>query len=298
MYYTHALQFPYTDTILVFKEFNNKQYLNLIKSNTNLPPEPDYRIDYHQTVLDIISDCLKHKSKIHNLNIIEYLMLCIRLRTISIGHTIELSINSDKNKNSKAIINFFDLLKNVYDIAEYIKNYKTIKENDIEVHLDWPMLSDEEFFLANIKDEQIEKFLKSLPFFIDKIIIKDKTFDFRSFNPTQKNELLETIPVSVKNIIQTNVLSLLKEISTIPLFEMEEFNDYKLEFYNATIQDLIRFIFSGDEKNIIQENIFLKKNNFTFDEINELTPLEKAEYVHYYVEQVKQASDLNSNTTL
>jgi hypothetical protein len=209
-----------------------------------------------------------------------------------------LSINSDKNKNSKAVINFFDLLKNVYDIAEYIKNYKTIKENDIEVHLDWPMLSDEEFFLANIKDEQIEKFLKSLPFFIDKIIIKDKTFDFRSFNPTQKNELLETIPVSVKNIIQTNVLSLLKEISTIPLFEMEEFNDYKLEFYNATIQDLIRFIFSGDEKNIIQENIFLKKNNFTFDEINELTPLEKAEYVHYYVEQVKQASDLNSNTTL
>jgi hypothetical protein len=298
MYHTHALQFPYTHTILNFKEFNNKQYINLLKSNTNLPSEPEYRVDYHQSVLNILSDCLKDKNKIYDLNIIEYLMFCIRLRTISIGHTIELAISSEKTKNAKIIINFFDLLKNVYDISEHINEYKVIKENDIEIHLNWPMLKDEEFFLSNVTEDQLEKFLRSLPLFIEKIIIKDKEFNFKKFDAKEKNILLEAIPVSVKNIIQTNVLSLLKKISVIPLFDIEEFNEYKLEFYNATIQDLIRFIFSGDEKAIVQENIFLKKHNFTLDEINTMTPLEKSEYIHYFVEQIKQSSDLNSNVKL
>lgn len=295
MYHTHALQFPYTNTILNFKEFNNKQYVNLLKSNTNLPPEADYRIDYHQSVMTILTDCLKDKNKIYDLNIIEYLMFCIRLRTISIGHTIELAINTDKNKNAKVIINFFDLLKSVYDISEYINEYRVVRENDIEIHLNWPMLKDEEFFLSNVSEDQLEKFLKSLPLFIEKIIIKDKEFNFKKFDVKQKNVLLEAVPVSVKNIIQTNVLSLLKKVSTIPLFEIEEFSEYKLEFYNATIQDLIRFIFSGDEKAILQENVFLKKYNFTLDEISTMTPLEKTEYIHYFVEQIKQSSDLNSN---
>lgn len=296
MYYTHALQFPYTNTVLNFKEFNNLQYLNLLKSNTNLPPENDYRVDYHLSVISILSDCLKNKEKIYDLNIIEYLMFCIRLRTISLGHSIELSINSEKNKNAKVTINFYDLLKSVYDIGEYIHKYKVIKENDIEIHLNWPMLKDEEYFLSNISDEQFDKFFKSLPLFIDKIIIKDKEFNFIEFTATEKNSLLETIPLSIKNIIQTNVLSLLKEISVIPLFEIEEFNEYKLEFYNATIQDLIRFIFSGDEKIIQQENIFLKKYNFTLEEINSISPLEKSEYIHIHVEQIKQDSALTSNT--
>lgn len=296
MYYTHALQFPYTNTVLNFKEFNNLQYLNLLKSNTNLPPENDYRVDYHLSVISILSDCLKNKERIYNLNIIEYLMFCIRLRTISLGHSIELSINSEKNKNAKVTINFYELLKSVYDIGEYIHKYKVIKENDIEIHLNWPMLKDEEYFLSNISDEQFDKFFKSLPLFIDKIIIKDKEFNFKEFTATEKNSLLETIPLSIKNIIQTNVLSLLKEISVIPLFEIEEFNEYKLEFYNATIQDLIRFIFSGDEKVIQQENVFLKKYNFTLEEINSISPLEKAEYIHIHIEQIKQDSALTSNT--
>jgi hypothetical protein len=297
-YYTHALQFPYTNTILNFKEIDNEQYTGLLKSNTNLPPEYDYRVDYHQSVLTILTESLKDKSKIYDLNIIEYLMFCIRLRTISIGHTIELAINTDKDKNAKVIINFFDLLKSVYDISENINEYKVIKEDDIEIHLNWPMLKDEEFFLSNASENQLEKFLRSLPLFIEKVIIKDKEFNFKKFSAKEKNSLLEAIPASVKNIIQTNVLSLLKKVSAIPLFEIEEFSEYKLEFYNATIQDLVRFIFSGNEKNILQENIFLKKYNFSLDEINKMTPIEKTEYIHYFVEQIKQSSDLNSTTKI
>lgn len=301
MFYTHALQFPYTNTVLHFKEFNNKQFFNLIKSNINLPPEADYRVDYHYTVIDILSKCLKNKEKIFDLNIIEFLMFCIRLRTISVGHTIELSIKNEETKNTKIIINFFDLLKSVYDIAENIKKYKVVKDENIEIHLNWPMLKDEEFFLENLTHDQLDKFLKSLPLFIERIIIKDKSFEFKKFDAKQKNVLLESIPLSIKQIIQTNVLSLLKEISVIPLFEIKEFSEYKLEFFNATIQDLIRFIFSGDERSILQENVFLKKYNFSLNEIDNLTPLEKADYIHEYVEQLNknnQNQDLNSNTNL
>lgn len=285
MYFTHSIQFPFTKTIINFKELTCYQCSNLIKINNNFPPEADYRLDYHRLLVEIIQDSVKEKENLYKLNIIEFLMLCIRLRTVSISSTIELSLESEKNTN--VVINFYDVLFNILSISNKIKNYETIKHEDTEIYLNWPLLQNEEYFLSNIKEEYITRFLNSIPLFIDKVKIKDDLFDFNLFKPEEKKELLDALPASIKNIIQTNIITLLKEISEIHIFGVKQFDQYKLEFFNATIQDLIRFLFAGTEDSKILETIFLKKHGFSIQEINEMYPLEKNNLINYLTQELK-----------
>lgn len=285
MYFTHSIQFPFTKTIINFKELTCYQCSNLIKINTNFPPEDDYRLDYHRLLVEIIQDSVKEKENLYKLNIIEFLMLCIRLRTVSISSTIELSLESEKNTN--VVINFYDVLFNILSISNKIKNYEFIKHEDTEIYLNWPLLQNEEYFLSNIKEEYITRFLNSIPLFIDKVKIKDDLFDFNLFKPEEKKELLDALPASIKNIIQTNIITLLKEISEIYIFGVKQFDQYKLEFFNATIQDLIRFLFAGTEDSKILETIFLKKHGFSIQEINEMYPLEKNNLINYLTQELK-----------
>lgn len=285
MYFTHSIQFPFTKTIINFKELTCYQTSNLIKINTNYPPENDYRVDYHKLLIEIIKDSIKEKENIYKLNIIEFLMLCIRLRTVSISSTLEISLDSEKNTN--AVINFYDVLFNILTISNAIKKYEVIKNEDTEIYLNWPLLQNEEYFLSTIKNEYIIRFLDSIPTFIHTIKIKDKIFDFNLFDAEQKKQLMESLPASIKNTVQTNIINLLKEISSIEIFGIKQFEQYKLEFFNATIQDLIRFLFAGSEDSKTMELVFLKKYGFSVEEINQMIPLEKNNLLNYLSQQLK-----------
>jgi hypothetical protein len=103
---------------------------------------------------------------------------------------------------------------------------------------------------------------------------------------------MDSLPVSIKNIIQSNVLSLIQDVSSISLFNIKEFESYKLEFLNGTIQDIIRFLFSGTEDSQMLEVSFLKRHGFLIEEIYNMTPLEKNNYINYIYSQTEK----NTNT--
>jgi hypothetical protein len=281
MYYIHGLQFPFTNTVLNFKELNCYQSYSIIKINNSIPPNSENRLDYHLLLLEILNDTVKEKDKLLNLNLIEFLMFCIRLRTLSISSFVELSVEDENEKNKKITINFYDLMKNIYDYGKIIEKYKDINNGDVTVSLCWPSLKAEEFFLSNIDKDYFIKFVNSLPLFVETIKIKDDVFNFNSYDIEQKMLLMESLPVSIKNIIQTNVLSLIQETSTISLFNISTFDDYKLEFFNGSIQDIIRFLFAGTDESQMMEIVFLKRAGFLVEEIYKMTPLEKNNYISY-----------------
>jgi hypothetical protein len=283
-YYIHNLQFPFTETVLNFKELNCEQSSSLIKINTNFPASSQDRLDYHIQLVNILKDSIKEKENIYNLNILEFLMFCIRLRALSVSSTVELEVQKKEDKNVKVIVNFYDLMANVFDAAKIIENYKNLEYENIEVSIGWPLLKDEVYFLTNIEEDNFKKFINSIPLFIESLKIKDKTFNFKDFNFEQRRILIDSIPVSIQNILQTNILSLLKELSESTLFGLDYFDQYKLEFYNGTIQDLIRFLFAGTEDSEMAEICFLKKFNFTMDEIYKMTPQQKNNYIKYLVQ--------------
>jgi hypothetical protein len=280
-YYPYALQFPYTGTTLIFKELTSLQQITLNKINSTLPPTPEYRVDYFKILIDIISDTLKHKEKLTELNLVEFLMFLIRLRAVSIGSAIEFSVeDKETDKNKKISFDIYTLLNNIFNISSYIEKYQFIEDNNVCIKLTWPFLMSEENFLSSLKKEYSQRFMDSMYEFIENIEIGSQVFNFKNYNKEQKEKMFDLLPLSVKNIIQTNVVSLLKEASEEKLFEIEQFESYRFELFNCTLQDIIRFLFVNDEQVLMKENLFLINKGLSLNDIYNMSPLSKTNYIN------------------
>lgn len=290
-YYPYALQFPFTKTILNFRELTCYEQLLLCKINNTLPSTSEYRTDYLEVLIELLQSTLKNKSKINDLDIIEFLMFTIRLRCVSINSFIEFAVEGNDEKNKKIKFDLHNLLKNVYNTGQILHEYDTIESEDTLIKLRWPDLSGEYHFLNLIDKDNTEKFLSTMCEFVDFIKIKDNTFIFKSLDTKQRKELFDLLPVSLQNIIQTNIVSLLQKISDEPLFELQEFSNYKFEFYNSTIQDIIRFVFANNENSLMVENVFLIGKGFTLNDLNTMSPVTKQNYINHFIEQDNNKSD-------
>lgn len=290
-YYPYALQFPFTKTILNFRELTCYEQLLLCKINNTLPSTSEYRTDYLEVLIELLQSTLKNKSKINDLDIIEFLMFTIRLRCVSINSFIEFAVEGNDEKNKKIKFDLHNLLKNVYNTGQILHEYDTIESEDTLIKLKWPDLSGEYHFLNLIDKDNTEKFLSTMCEFVDFIKIKDNTFIFKSLDTKQRKELFDLLPVSLQNIIQTNIVSLLQKISDEPLFELQEFSNYKFEFYNSTIQDIIRFVFANNENSLMVENVFLIGKGFTLNDLNTMSPVTKQNYINHFIEQDNNKSD-------
>jgi hypothetical protein len=290
-YYPYALQFPFTKTILNFRELTCYEQLLLCKINNTLPSTSEYRTDYLEVLIELLQSTLKNKSKINDLDIIEFLMFTIRLRCVSINSFIEFAVEGNDEKNKKIKFDLHNLLKNVYNTGQILHEYDTIESEDTLIKLKWPDLSGEYHFLNLIDKDNTEKFLSTMCEFVDFIKIKDNTFIFKSLDTKQRKELFDLLPVSLQNIIQTNIVSLLQKISDEPLFELQEFSNYKFEFYNSTIQDIIRFVFANNENSLMVENVFLIGKGFTLNDLNTMSPVTKQNYINHFTEQDNNKGD-------
>jgi hypothetical protein len=207
------------------------------------------------------------------------------LRAVSIGSFLEFTVGDEEEKRKKIKFDLYSLLKNIYDIGQIIYDFDSIESDDVEVKLKWPDLKGEFHFLSLISKDNTEKFLSTMCEFVEYLKIKGQMFNFKSFGIKERGELFDLLPVSVKNMIQTNIISLLQKISEMPLFELQEFESYKFEFYNSTIQDIIRFIFANDENSLMIENIFLLNKGFTITDIDKMSPVMKQNYINHFIEQ-------------
>ena len=282
--YPYALQFPFSRTVLNFRELNCLEQSMLCKINNTLPSTPDYRSDYLDALLEIILPVLKNKESVYNLDVVEFLMFIIRLRAVSVGSFVEFSVG-EEDKKKKIKFDLYNLLKNIYNIGQSLHEVELIKNEDVEVKIKWPDLYGEKHFLNIQSENTVEKFLSTMCQFVEYVKIKDQIFNFKPYKTQERQELFDLLPVSVKNIIQTNIVSLLQKISEQPLFELLEFENYKFEFYNSTIQDIVRFVFANNENNLISENVFLLNKGFTLNDINNISPILKQNYINYFLEQ-------------
>lgn len=290
-YYPYALQFPFSKTVLNFKELTCEDQELLNKINITLPPTPEYRGDYFDILIKILQSTIKNKNFIYNLDIIEFLMFIIRLRSVSIGSFMEFSIGNEEDKKKRIKFDLNNLLKNIYSIGECLYGIEELKKDDIEIKLKWPDLKSEYHFLSLLSENNMEKFLSTMCEFVDFLKIKEQIFDFKPLNSSERKELFNQLPLSIKNLIQTNIVNLLQMISQMPLFEMQEFENYKIEFYNSTIQDIVRFIFANDENSMITENIYLLNKGFTLTDINKMSPVMKQNYINHFIEQNNNKND-------
>jgi hypothetical protein len=288
-YYLHNVELPFCNKTIYYRELTTSEQLALAKANFAMPTESgDYK-SYAFFIKKIISDCVENKSVLDELNLIEYILFITKLRSLSFGSILELQYKDPNNafKNVKITVDLQNFIKNLYKASIDLQKYINI--GDIEIELSWPHHSSENYFFE-ADSHKINSVIDSLPQFIKKIKIKDDIIDLWKFDNTEKENVFDNLPVSIRTPIQNEILKAIKFQSSYDLFGIPQMEDYKFSFFNKTYQDLLRLFFSFDISEIYQEYYILIRKQFSPNYINNITSTERKLYLSLVEKEREQSS--------
>ena len=150
-YYNHNLDLPYSKLNIKFRELTTNEQLVLSKTNLILEYNTSGFYEYFNFLNDVIKNCVKDYNDILKLDIIEFVLLITKIRSISIGNTIEFFLeNKDDSdiKKQKITLNLNYFIKKLYEISNNFfedDNNKIIDKN-ITVTLKYPSIKNIEIF--------------------------------------------------------------------------------------------------------------------------------------------------------
>lgn len=296
-YYNYSVDLPHTKSKIDFREINTKEQILITKASISIPNNKESLFEYHNFILNVILNCVKDKDLFYKINIIEYILFLIKIRSISIGSTIDFVLKGEENKKSKTKIQI-DLKKymlNLFQSSNCFEEEKNsiLKEKKIEVKINWPLLNSVKTFndlFLNSKYEY-EIFENSLFEFIEYVKIENNKIFLKDLKTEEKIKLFEKIPVILKNKIQKNIISAIKTLIDCDLFEIPLFKDYKFSIYNLNFVEHVKMIFSYDLKSLFREIYYLATNGLSSDYILNISDSERKIYLTIIQEEIKRQED-------
>jgi hypothetical protein len=303
--YNYVLDLPFTKTKLKFREINTNEQFALAKANLSFPNDKNSLFEYNNYVHDLLLNCISNKEDFKKINIIEYVLFITKLRTISIGNTIEFLLNNESKVKTKIQIDLREYLSNLYKASLVFEKEKdrtiveTVKGNTVKIKLNWPNLNSLPFFfeLASKKSNEIEIINYSLQEFIETVELGNQVADCTQYTPKERTKMLDILPASIKLKIQEIVLNALKTLINYDVFSVSYFKDQKFNFYSLSFVEHIKMFFSNDVKSLHQEIFYLSSYGLPPSYVMEISALERKIYISIIDEQRKKQED-NSNENL
>lgn len=271
---------------LHIKELKLKHFKTLLKiliSDDNIE-------DTYYNLINILADLTTLTLKeIQQLSVIDFLLIVLYLRGISIGSDIQLEIQGEENKK----INL-----NVYKVIETLNNcFKTIliqNINNIEIVYTPPPIKE---YLFTHLDTSNLLFLKN---YIKTIRISDfENININELDDKTFLQFFELLPASYSAIIFKHVSELITELNSINL--LKHFSDENLSLYLSpeNFIFILQILFS---KNLLPlyENIFAlcKFTNLTPEYLENCTPGEYTIFVKLLERVLKEQTIQQNKNTL
>lgn len=291
-FYNYNIELPFCKKTISFREISTNEQIALIKANLAFPVNQNNQFEYTESILDIISNCIKNKDILKNLNIIDYVLFITKLRIISIGSTIDLVTQSNNKefKKTKTTLDLNVFLKNLYMSSISILEDNIIKDNDIEIEISWPYLDSIKVFqdlLLNDKT-QYEIFLYSYQEFIKTIKYKETLIQFKNFNSIEKIKIIEKLSVSILKKVQEKILEYIKMLTSRDMWEVSTFKEYTFNLYNLSFVEFIKLFFSNDLRELYKEICFFASNNLSSDYVLNISPVERRIHYSLIIEQLNE----------
>jgi hypothetical protein len=292
--YNYNVDLPFTGTKLFFREINTEDQLNLAKASVSFFGSGESSYEYFQYVKNLIRECVKNKEDFDKINIVEYVLFLIKLRSISVGNTIDFLLKSETDSKSKTKIQI-DLKKymlNLYNASNDFEKEENniVSEKNLKVKINWPSLNSLEHFKKFIKKEnEIELFSDSLCEFIEWIQIDNiQKLHFNTLSNEDKIKTFNYIPVSLKNKFETKIIDNCKKLFEYDLFEIPYFKNYKFNFYNLSFIDHIKMLFSYDVRSIYEELLYFASHHLSPSYVLGISNSERKIYMSIIEERNKK----------
>lgn len=291
--FLYKIILPFSKKQISFKELNTQNQLDIEKINLYYPSNLEYYLEFNNGFLNILETCIENFEDFLKVDIFDYLLFCLKLRTISFGDRLELNIKSEDPsvKNKKINIDLQFLLKNILVAAEESLIHKTIEieEKNLKIELSWPTLKSIKNFhnsyFSNLSFE--EKVLNLIPEFVSNVHIENTHINFKELDLNQKEDIFNTFPASLKTKIQNCILENIKKLNDFDLFQISYFEDQKFNFFNLMYIDLIKLIFSQNPKRIYEEIYILSNFNMSSEYVLSMSPSERKIYISFIEAQRK-----------
>ena len=296
-FFNYTLDLPYTKIKIRYREINTEEQIYLAKANLSFPNTKEAYIDYNNFLLNLLSNCIDNFEDFKKINIVEYVLFLTKLRIISIGNTMEFIMENDSKVKTKIKINLNSYLLKLYEASNFFENDdNVIKNENIEVKLNWPSLKSIDLFneLSLKQKSEYELLDETLQEYIDWIKINDKLINFSMFDSKQKNKLLNTLPFQIKSNIQNKIIESLGKLLTQELFDVGFFKEQKFNFYNLSFLEHVKILFSNDIKSLFYEVYILSSSNVATDYLIKLSPNERKMYLAILEEQKKREDRTSS----
>jgi hypothetical protein len=293
-YYNYSTDLPFSKKILRFRELSSKDQIMLAKANLSLDNSKENYYEFNRFVIKIVKNCLEKPEDFDNINIIDYILFVTKLRIVSVGSIINL-VSESKNKEFKSVKTQLDLnifLKNLYNVCIEAMIDDIVKENNIEIKINWPSIGSIKFFqdllLSNKSEYQL--FAESFQEFIEYVKINDTLIPFINFTTEQKITITDKISISLLKQVKEKIIEALKFIMAYDLWEISAFKNYNFNFYTLNYTDSIRLFFSNDIKSLFQEIYYMAKEGLTPEYLLKLSPLERK--IHFnIIEEIKRSQN-------
>lgn len=304
-YYDYDVELPFSKTNLNFRELNTREQLLVAKANMSFANDKKSLFSYYEYTFNVFSNCVKQKDEFLKLNILDYVLFLTKLRTISMGSTIDFLLKSENKTKTKIQINLKEYLLNLYNAATYFNesDNNKITFEDFVVKLNWPDVTSIGTFANLLSDSlpEYEVFDDSLCEYIEEIKFKDLKIDFKNLIFDEKRQILDKTPINVKLKIQQKVLNACKKLFETDVFKISYFSDYKFNLYNLFFIEHIKMIFSYDLKSLYSEILYLANNKLNPEYVMTISNSERKLYMTIISEQnqkkdsTSEANDANIN---
>ena len=289
----YKINLPFSKKEIRFKELTTRDQLDIEKINLFYPQTPEYYLDYHNNFLKILQTCIENFEEFLDIDILEYLLFCLKIRIISLGNVLELYLKSEDQsaKNTKVTLDLQSVIQRILFAGEssLITKEIALDDKNLTIYLGWPNIksikSFHDLFFSELTIE--EKILEIIPEFISKVKIKDENIDFHSLNHNEKEKMLLVFPASIKNKIQKAILENINKISEHNIFNISYFENQKLNFFNLIYIDIIKLIFSQNPKRIYEEIYILANYHLDSNYVMSLSPAERRIYISFIEAQKK-----------
>lgn len=297
--YSYNVDLPFTKNQINFREVNTQEQLFLAKANLNYNNDTKSLFDYFNSTKKLFEGCIENKESFNKISLIEYVLFLIKLRIVSVGLYIEFLLNNNKNQKTKIKIDLRSYLRNLYSVGEFFENDKNaiISDKNISIKLGWPKISSietfQKFILENKNEYQI--ITNTLQEYVEFIEINNKKIIFDNFNYFQKIEMIDSIPMVLKNKIQDKVIEAITFLFNKKLFDVKNFENERFNFYNLKFIEHIKMFFAYDIKSLYTEIYYLASVHLSPDYVLKTSPSERKIYLSIIEEQQKAKDNKNDS---
>ena len=246
---------------IFIKELKVKHFKVLLKTLIGNNPDVD---EVFQNLINILANVTPYSTiELNKLSILDFLLIVLHLRSISIGDSVQLEVV--KKINTKLHLNLNKVIDTLQNSIKF-----NLTQTIGKIKIEYQLLSAYDFLFPLSTENaflKIKKYIKKITF------LDNNVFEIAELNNQTFLQLFNALPANYSTIIFKHVTEITKQINNINLLHYLTDKELSLYLTPNTFTFILQILFS---KNLLPlyENIFAlsKFANIPSNYIEECTP--------------------------